>query len=1015
MRVMKFLLPAIAISFSAVAIAQSAPQAYLNQLEWREIGPWRGGRSCAVSGVPGEPDHFYMGATGGGVWRTTDAGKTWSNVSDGFFKTGTVGSIAVSESNPKVVYVGMGESEIRGNITHGDGVYRSDDAGKTWRHLGLEKTEVIGKVRVHPTNPDIAWVAALGKVWGPSQDRGVYKTTDGGKTWKKTLFVSDKAGAIDLILKPGDPNTVFATTWEAWRTPYALNSGGPGSGYYVSTDGGETWKDASKSAGLPAKIWGKVCVTVSPVDTNRMYLMIESKEGGLYRSDDAGASWKLINDDANIRQRPWYFSRVFADPQDKETVYVVNVAYQKSTNGGERFQGRSAGHSDHHDLWIDPKDNKRMIFANDGGAAVTTDAGQSWSDEDMPTAQFYNVHTDNAFPYNLLAAQQDNSTVRIPSRTFSNGIGPDDWTSTAGGESGYVVAHPLDPDLVYGGNYGGSLSWRNHRTRLSRSIDAWPDNPMGDGVGARDYRFQWTFPIVFSPNDPETMYVGSQYVLRTRDRGSSFERISPDLTRNEKEKQGPSGGPITGDNTSVEYYSTVFTIAEAPREPGTIWAGSDDGLVHVTRDGGKSWANVTPKGMPSHVLVSLIEASPNAAGAAYVAATNYKNGDYAPYIYRTENYGETWTKVVGGLPDNVFVRAVREDPAQRGMLYAGTENGIYVSYDNGDNWQSLSGKNFPVVPVHFLTVKDDDLCVATHGRGLWILDNLSVVRQGKGLDTNKPYLLTPRPASDLRFGPTGIGEVGKNPQSGLLINFWLPADADDVSVVMTDQAGTEIARGRATKGTKGLNTVGLSPRYPSWEGFPGLLMWGGYRGPIDAPPGDYRIMLKVGDFTSTTIAMWQKDPRSPASDADLVARWQLATKVAAKVTETNSYVIRIRALKERITESTKDDAALTNQGNALIARLKEVEDALHQSDAKASQDFLNYPIRLNNRLAGLLGNIESGPFGATRQCYQVFEQLSNLVDIEIQKFNLIISSDLTRLNDALKAKGREEIKVNDKG
>lgn len=972
----RFYVATLAVLSVAVSQAQFASRAVLGELNWRDIGPWRGGRVCAVSGVTGQPDTFYFGATGGGVWKSTDSGENWNCVSDGFFKTGSVGAIAVSTSNPNTVYVGMGETEIRGNISHGDGVYRTDDGGKSWRHLGLESTQSISRVRIHPTDPNVVWVAALGHVYGPHPDRGVFKTTDGGKTWKKTLFVNDRSGAADLVIDPSDPNILYAATWEAWRTAYTLNSGGPGSKLFKSTDGGDTWKEISGNKGLPSGVLGKIGVSVSPVDHKRIYAMIESAQGGLYRSDDAGETWELVSDNSEIRQRPWYYTRVYADTKDLDTVYVTNVSLNKSTDGGKTFRGSNARHSDNHDLWIDPADNTRIICGNDGGASVTINGGRAWSAQDTPTAQFYHVDTDNSFPYFVLGAQQDNSTVRISSRTFGSGITSQDWTSTAGGESGYVTPDPLRPWIVWGGSYGGDLSWFDHNLRISRSVDPWPDNPMGAGADVLTQRFQWTFPIVFSPNDPRTVYTCSQYVLKSTDYGQSWQKISPDLSYNQKEKQASSGGPITQDNTSVEYYGTVFTLAETPHKSGELWAGTDDGRVHITRNGGKSWQEVTPKDMPKYARIRMVEPSPHNPARAYLAVDNHEADDYAPYAYRTDDYGKTWTKITGGLP--TYVRVVREDPVRAGLLFAGLEDGVYVSYNNGLDWQSLAGSNFPVVPVHDLKIKNDDLVVATHGRSFWILDDLSIVRQADQVDPRKVHVFTPKPADQVRFGGSGAPTDGKNPaNSGPTLWVWSPDDSGTASVSLKDKAGLEVGTANLSL-KRGLNSVSLSARYPSFEGFPGMLFWAAGRRPVTAPPGIYKAEISLEKASLGTVNVhFLPDPRSGATEAQLVEKFNLAIQIRDSVSAANKAVVRCRELRERLTKTGGHDKE--------IAELTEIEEAIYQTKAKSGQDLLNYPIRLNNKLASLLGIVDSGPFPATKQSFDVFKDLKAQLDSWLKK------------------------------
>ena len=733
----------------------------LKNLQWREVGPYRGGRADAVEGIPNQPDVYYFGSTGGGVWKTTDGGQTWKPVSDGFFG-GTIGAIAVAPSDTSVVYAGTGEETIRGNVSPGGGMWKSTDAGKSWTHIGLDDSYHIGRIRVHPTNPDLVYVAAMGHAFGPNEMRGVYRSKDGGKSWEKILFVNRDAGAVDLAIDPTNPRILYASTWRFRRGPYFFESGGEGSALWKSTDGGDTWKELSRNKGMPKGALGIIGVSVSPTNPQNVYAIVEAKEGGVYRSRDGGDTWTKTSDHSDLRQRAWYYTRIYADPKDEDTVYVPNVRFHKSKDGGKTWTMISTPHGDNHDLWIAPNDPLRMIEANDGGATVTTDGGASWTTlNNQPTAQFYRLSVDTDFPYHILGPQQDNSAVRIRHRSAGAGIGMRDWEVTAGGESGYIVADPTNPDVVYGGSYGGLLIRLNHRTGEARDINPWPDNPMGWGDAELKQRFQWNFPIFFSPNDPHKLYAGSQYLLQTTNGGASWQIISPDLTRNDKSKMQPTGGPITKDNTSVEYYCTVFAGAESPVEPGVIWAGSDDGLIHVTRDGGQHWDNVTPPKsmMPEWIMINEVDASPFDKGTAYVAATMFKSDDFRPYLYKTNDYGKTWTRIVDGIPSNEFTRVIRSDNKKRGLLFAGTERGVYVSYDDGAHWQSLQQK-LPIVPIHDLLVHDDALILATHGRGFWMLDDIEPLRQlAPDVATKSAHLFTP-PATWRMEGRGGFGGGG---------------------------------------------------------------------------------------------------------------------------------------------------------------------------------------------------------------------------------------------------------------
>ena len=789
---------------AAPAVPQAADSLLFGSLVWRNLGPLRGGRSVAVAGSAARPNEYYMGTTGGGVFKTVDGGENWLPVTDRYFG-GTIGAIAVSESNPDIVYAGGGEFPIRGNVSHGDGVYKSADAGRTWSYMGLVETRQISKIRIHPRNPDIVYVAALGPVFGPSPHRGVYKSTDGGKSWSKLLFRDDTTGAIDLSMDPVDPEVLYAGLWTAYRKPWQLVSGGSGSGVFKTVDGGRTWRELTRAAGMPAGIIGNIGISVSRANPRRVYAIIEADSGGVFRSDDAGDSWTRVNSDRSLRQRAWYYSRIYADPQDENTVYASNVSFQRSRDGGRTWQPIRAPHGDSHDAWIAPNDNQRMIEGNDGGGNVSTNAGRTWTDQEYATAQFYHVTTTTHFPYRVCGAQQDNSTACLPSRPVDSDLR--DFYDAGGGESGYIAVRPDNPDIIFAGSYGGLLTRKDTRTGLERNVNAWPLNPMGHDAADAKYRFQWTFPIVISPHDPNTVYIGSSVIFKSTDEGGSWTAISPDLTRADPRTLGASGGPITRDQTSVEYYATVFTIAESPLEKGVIWGGSDDGLVHVTRDGGSTWANVTPPGLPEWTRISMIEASSHARGTAYLAGNRFQLDDLAPYLYKTTDYGKTWTRITAGIAPSEFTRVIREDPVRPGLLYAGTERGVWVSFDDGGRWQRLQ-RNLPPVPVHDLAVKEGDLVAATHGRAFWILDDLSVLRQyAAGLADQERHLFKPRNAyrttSGGGFGGGGFGGFqaaaapGLPPLSGwdgAVVHYWLKRGGQRVTMEFLDARGQVIRR-----------------------------------------------------------------------------------------------------------------------------------------------------------------------------------------------------------------------------
>ncbi|MGH8363134.1 MAG: WD40/YVTN/BNR-like repeat-containing protein, partial [Gammaproteobacteria bacterium] len=754
----RLLLPLLILLLLAPAYAAApAPKTdpYLAALKWRLIGPFRGGRSVAVAGVASAEQTFYFGATGGGLWKTTDGGISWHNVSDKFFKTAPVGALAVAASDPNVIYAGMGESFMRGDMITGDGMYKSTDAGKTWQHSGLENTHVISEIAVDPRDANTVYVAALGHVFGPNPERGIFKSTDGGQTWKQVLYVNDETGGADISIDAHNPRILFASMWQAYRRPWTFSSGGPGSGLYKSTDGGETWTNISKHPGLPTGILGKIGVSVSGADPNRIYAIIEAQEGGVFRSDDDGATWQRLFHGPELTQRAWYYMRIYADPRNADVVYAPEVdGLFKSVDGGASFTPLDTPHGDNHVLWINPEHPQIMVEGNDGGATVSYDGGKSWSSEDnQPTAQIYHATVDNEFPFHIYGAQQDNSSIDIANRGEGGGIGLRDWQPSAGGESGWIVPDPANPCVVYGGGYSGLLERLDKCTRQSRLLDPWPDNPMGHAAADLKQRFQWTYPILVPANEPHTIYVGSQYVFRSRDDGMSWQQISPDLTRNDRAKQVAAGGPLTKDNTSVEYYDTVFVLAESPVKTGVLWAGSDDGLVHVSTDDGAHWQNVTPKGLPEWSTVAIIEPSHFDAGTVYLAAYRYRQDDFHPYLFRSDNYGQSWTAIDNDIPENEPTFTIRQDTQDPKLLFAGTQRGAYVSFDSGNRWQSLQ-LNLPAVQVSDMTIqpRESTLVLATHGRAFWALDDLGYLRQLAGVPQGETHLFAPAHAYLLNGG-----------------------------------------------------------------------------------------------------------------------------------------------------------------------------------------------------------------------------------------------------------------------
>ncbi len=1011
----------VPVSVSAQAAAKYDTSLF-RALVWRPVGPFRGGRVTAVAGVLDQPLVYYMGATGGGVWKTTDGGLTWQATSDKDFTAGSIGAIAVAPSDPNVVYVGTGESPIRGNLSPGDGMYRSTDAGKTWIKVGLADAGQIAHIAVHPRNADLVYVAVLGHAFAPNATRGVFRSKDGGKTWEKILFKNDSTGAIDLAMDPTNPRILYAGFWQAVRRPWELVSGGPGSGIWKSTDGGDTWKDITRSRGLPEGIIGKIGLAVSPVSHDRVWALVEADSGGLFRSNDGGATWTRSSGDNEIRQRAWYFTHVVADPGNADGVYVLNVTLLKSVDGGKTFTNLHAPHGDHHALWIDPRDPQRMINGNDGGATLSQNGGATWTMLDnQPTAQFYHVITTTHFPYRLCGAQQDNSTVCIASRSDRLGITDKDWYEVGGGESGWIAARQDDPDIVFAGSYGGYITRFDRRTGQARAVNAWPDNPMGWAAAALKYRFQWTFPIVLSPTNPNDLYIGAQVLFKSVNEGRNWQVISPDLTRNETAKQGPSGGPITKDNTSIEYYNTIFTVAPSPKDSQLIWVGTDDGLVQVTRDGGRTWQNVTPKDLPEGALVSMVEASPHDPATAYVAATRYKLDDERPYAYKTADYGKSWRKIVAGIPADHFVRVVREDPARRGLLFAGTEFGVYMSLDDGAAWQPLQ-LNLPVVPIHDLTLKDHDLVAATHGRAFWILDDLTPLEQlTDDIARGGNHLFTPRDA--VRFQAPGftperaLTGVGTNPPNGAIIYAYLKGKPEAEATLEILDARDSLVRRISSRPKEGQDTLkvdaGLNRfvwdlRYADAHRFKGLVFWaGGTRGPL-APPGVYRARLSLGAWSEMQPFTVVKDPRVTATAEDLGKQFQLLVRIRDRVSAANDAVQEIAELKDQVDAVAKraralpdgKGAALARQADSLKSKFAAVQESIYQVRNKAPEDPLNFPIKVNNKLASLGGVVGSADAAPTDQSYQVFDQLSGELQGYLDRLKTVIETDVPAFNRA---------------
>lgn len=1017
-------IPMLVLLAACVLHAQANPNQY-QALRWRSIGPYRGGRSTAVAGDASNRLVFYMGATGGGVWKTTNAGISWTPVSDGYFKTGSVGAIAVSVSDPNTIYVGMGEACLRANISHGDGVYKSTDGGKTWRNVGLRDTSQIGKLRIDPRNPDVVYVAAVGHPYGPNEERGVFRSRNGGKSWQKVLYINDKTGAADLAMDPHDSMTIYATTWQVLRTPWGITSIGPGGGIYKTTDGGDTWTQLK--AGLPQGDKGKIGVTVSPVNSNRVWATVEADvDGGIYRSDDAGASWKLLNDGFEVRSRQYYYGHIFADPVEADTVYTFSSKnFLKSTDGGKTYKPVATPHGDYHDLWIDPHDHLRMIDGDDGGGDVSFDGGKTWSSEmNQATAQFYTVSTDNAFPYHVYGAQQDNSTVGIDSRTSGAGIDIPDWFEVGGGESGYVEPDPEDPNVVYAGAFWGLLTRFDHRTGSVRNISIWPDLPGGRKASQIKYRFQWTFPIAVSSADPGTVYAGSNVLLKSNNGGQSWEEVSPDLTRNDKARE---------DGVLEDVYCTIFSVAPSPLDKNVIWAGSDDGLIHVTKDAGKTWTDVTPPSLEPWTRINIIEASSHDVQTAYVAANRYQLDDFKPYIYRTHDFGKTWTLLNRGIAEDTFVRAVRQDRVRKSLLYAATETGVYVSFDDGDNWESLQ-LNLPVVPVTDLAVKDNDLVISTQGRSFWILDDVSPLQQlTVEVAASKAHLFQPRAAYRVHYDRSFEHEtdhsIGQNPPPGLIVYYYLAeTPIPPVSLEFQDASGAPIetfssaakpaGRGRDTVKTEvGLNRFVWDLRYPDAHGIAGgtHFLGGTLSGPC-ATPGNYKVRLTVNGRSFTQDFEIKKDPRLPTSDAEYQKQFQLSLAIRDKVSALDDAVNTInRVLKqlESSSQSAKADKSLGESASKLKDELETVRHTLIEPRFTGFDDqTLLFPLQLNNRLASMQSYIQGG-YAPTEQDYEVFRILSGELDQSLASVKRIFNVDVPAFNVRLKSLGLPPIRVSE--
>lgn len=1019
------------------------PKKLYQALRYRCIGPYRGGRSIAVTGVISKPHTFYFGATGGGLWKSVDAGQTWKNVSDKYFKTGAVGAVAVAPSDPNVVYVGMGESDIRGDMEVGNGMYKSTDGGKTWKHIGLTNTHIISRIVINPHNPDIVYVAALGHVFANNKQRGIYRSTNGGKTWEKILYVDEKTGGIDIAMDPDNPRILFAAMWQAYRKPWIMSSGGSGSGLYKSTDGGNTWKNISHNPGMPEGLLGKIGVSVSRANPNRIYALIEAKKGGVFRSDDGGKNWKRLFHGTKLRQRAWYYTDIFADPQNENTVYASDLGFFKSVDGGKTFKRISTPHGDNHDLWINPDHPQIMIESNDGGANVSLNGGKTWTRQNQPTGQFYHVAVDNRFPYRIYGSQQDEGAIEIRSRTTSYGITRSDWKYVAGGESGYIVPNPAKPYITYGGSYIGLMTMYNAHSHQDHNITIWPLNTDGYGASQTPYRFNWTFPIVVSKHDPNILYAACQYVFKSTDGGMSWTKISPDLTRNIKSKQQVSGGPITHDETGTENYDTIFSLAESPVKEGVLWSGSDDGLIYLSKNGGKTWKNVTPKHLPPWTKISIIDPSHFNVGTAFVAARRYKLDDFEPYLYKTTDFGKHWTKITTGIAHNQTTFCIRQDTKDKNLLFAGTDRGVWVSFNTGRDWQPLQ-LNLPHTEVRDMKIqnRENDLVLATHGRGFWIMDNLKPLRLlSEKVKKSDKYLFQPEHAYLMRGSSRHKpGDTfGQNPPNGLVVFYYLKNKLDTTSTVKLTfftLSGDTIrtfsnkvnGKGKPVKTSdsfypskthkshdvlttkSGMNRFVWNLRYPEVKNPPGTVLGssGGTLKGAHVVPGTYRVQLSVNGRSMTQKFIVKKDPRIEATQADLEAQFKLLRKIHKKQNETAKAVNQIIAARKQIKgylsklKNYPEIDKLKKTAQPILNQLKEIQDTIFQNKIHNPEDDLNHPVKLYIKLASLDAYTQSAFARPPKQMYALYKNLSAKVEAQFAKLKPILNQQIPKFNRMVK-------------
>ncbi len=998
-------------------------------LTFRNIGPFRGGRSVAAVGVPGNPQTYYFGGTGGGVWKTDDAGITWRNISDGFFKSGSVGAIAIAPSDPNVIFVGMGEHAVRGVMTsHGDGMYKSTDAGKSWKHIGLPNSRHIAAVRIHPTNPDLVFVAVQGALFGPGEDRGVYKSTDGGKTWSKVLYVDASTGAADLSMDPSNPRILYAGMWDHQRTPWQVRSGGKGSGIWKSSDGGETWEQLKN--GLPKEM-GKIAVDVSPANPQRVYANIEAEKGGVFRSDDGGKTWQQVNSQRITVARAWYYIEIFADPNNANVVYVLNAPMLKSIDGGRTFQSIPNPHVDQHDMWINPANSQNIILANDGGACITFNGGKTWSTQgNQPTAQFYRVITDRRFPYHLYAGQQDNSSMAIASRTIGGGIGESEWYPAAGCESAFLAFDPDDPKLVYGTCIQGGIDVYDHATEMVKDIMQYPQVNLGTSPKDQKYRFNWNNPIVAQPQNPKIMYHGANVLFRTDNGGYTWTTISPDLTRNDTTKHGWGGVPYTNEAAGAEVYNTISYITCSPQQAGVIWVGTDDGLVHFTRDEGKSWKNVTPPGLPES-LINAIEVSTHDPGTAYIAVTRYKFDDLKPMIFVTSDYGATWKSIINGLPSDNFVRVVREDPKARGLLYAGTEHGLYISFNAGEKWQRFQS-NLPTCPITDLTFADNDLVVATSGRAFWILDDLGALQQSLGKpDTVALKLFTPKDTYKFTlFSPPQPSPYqGQNPRAGVIFDYYLPhhfSDTTELKLEVIDASGN-VVRTFSNQKPKDFKSWPGGPQPPqvlpskpglnrfSWDlqreqlpAVEGIFVMGDYSGHY-AAPGIYKLRMSTANSFSEVSVRVLPDPRLNASHSDFEEQQTLLMKIETAVKDLNQSVTQLRNVKGQLEnrlsllKKMEGQKSLVELGEKATKSIVKWEEQLIQPKQETFQDVINFPNRLNSEFLNMKTTIDTYAPKPTDGAKSRLNDILALWEKGKKEMNRIIADEVAEFNKAYAA------------